>query len=221
MRYITIIILLLSVLPLTAQDNLENSFSIELSKKIFPKFTIALEEDFRLRDNFQEIDRFSTTLEISYRVCNHLKAGGAYNLINYNHPSKDWETRHRYYFYLTGSYKLRRFMFSLRERFQSTYRVHVKETAKRANPKLYLRSRLKVEYDIRRSAFEPFASIEWYNTLNNQQGNSMDRLKYIIGSCYKLNKKNALQLYYRYVNFTDDDESNGKQMLGLGYTHKF
>lgn len=74
MRYITIIILLLSVLPLTAQDNLENSFSIELSKKIFPKFTITLEEDFRLRDNFQEIDRFSTTLEISYRVCNHLKA---------------------------------------------------------------------------------------------------------------------------------------------------
>ena len=179
MRYITIIILLLSVLPLTAQDNLENSFSIELSKKIFPKFTITLEEDFRLRDNFQEIDRFSTTLEISYRVCNHLKAGGAYNLINYNHPSKDWETRHRYYFYLTGSYKLRRFTFSLRERFQSTYRVHVKETAKRANPKLYLRSRLKVEYDIRRSAFEPFASIEWYNTLNNPQGNSMDRLKYI------------------------------------------
>ena len=59
MRYITIIILLLSVLPLTAQDNLENSFSIELSKKIFPKFTIALEEDFRLRDNFQEIDRFN------------------------------------------------------------------------------------------------------------------------------------------------------------------
>lgn len=97
----------------------------------------------------------------------------------------------------------------------------MKETAKRANPKLYLRSRLKVEYDIRRSAFEPFASIEWYNTLNNPQGNSMDRLKYIIGSCYKLNKKNALQLYYRYVNFTDDDESNGKQMLGLGYTHKF
>ena len=115
MRYITIIILLLSVLPLTAQDNLENSFSIELSKKIFPKFTITLEEDFRLRDNFQEIDRFSTTLEISYRVCNHLKAGGAYNLINYNHPSKDWETRHRYYFYFTGSYKLRRFTFSLRE----------------------------------------------------------------------------------------------------------
>ena len=208
MRYITIIILLLlSVLPLTAQDNLENSFSIELSKKIFPKFTITLEEDFRLRDNFQEIDRFSTTLEISYRVCNHLKAGGAYNLINYNHPSKDWETRHRYYFYLTGSYKLRRFTFSLRERFQSTYRVHVKETAKRANPKLYLRSRLKVEYDIRRSAFEPFASIEWY--------------KYTIGSSYNLNNKNALQLYYRYVNFTDDDESNGKQMLGLGYTHKF
>lgn len=85
----------------------------------------------------------------------------------------------------------------------------------------YLRSRLKVEYDIRRSAFEPFASIEWYNTLNNPQGNNMDRLKYIIGSSYKLNKKNALQLYYRYVNFTDDDESNGKQMLGLGYTHKF
>ncbi|MFR1240728.1 MAG: DUF2490 domain-containing protein [Butyricimonas faecihominis] len=214
----TIIILLLSVLPLTAQDNLENSFSIELSKKIFPKFTIALEEDFRLRDNFQEIDRFSTTLEISYRACNHLKAGGAYNLINYNHPSKDWRraTATISISRVPTNYVASR---SLRE-WSSTYRVHVKKR-QNGQSKTLLRSRLKVEYDIRRSAFEPFASVEWYNTLNNPQGNSMDRLKYIIGSSYKLNKKHALQLYYRYVNFTDDDESNGKQMLGLGYTRKF
>lgn len=221
MRYAIIMILLSLALPVVAQDKLENSFYIELSKKVFPKFTIALEEDFRLRDNFNEIDRFSTTLAISYQICKQLKAGGAYNLINYNHPSKGWETRHRYFFYLTGSKKIHRLTLSLRERFQSTYRVHVKETAKRANPKLYLRSRLKAEYDIRRSVFEPFAAIELYNTLNDPQGNRMDRLKYLIGSNYKFNKQNIIQLYYRYTNFTDDDEANGKQMIGIGFTHKF
>lgn len=219
-RTIMIILPVLLCLGVNAQNDMENAFSAEISKKITSKLTASLEEEFRLCDNFGRIDRFSTTLELSYKVCNFLKGGGAYNLINYNHPTKDWEIRHRYYFFLTGSYKLQRFSFSLRERFQSTYRAGVKETAKRANPKLYLRSRLKVEYDIRRSRFEPYASVEWYNTLNDPRGNSMDRLKYLIGCGYKFNKRNALQLYYRYVNFTDDDESNNKQMIGVGYTFK-
>jgi len=78
------------------------------------------------------VDRFSTTVELSYRFNPYIKVGGAYNLINYNHPKKDWEVRHRYYFYAAGTYRIDRFTLSLRERFRSTYRVGVPETATRA-----------------------------------------------------------------------------------------
>ena len=212
---------LLTIHTLSAQDDLGSSLSADITKRIIPGLNLSLEEDFRLRDNLSEVDRFSTTLELSYKPWKFLKLGGAYNLINYNHETKGWEVRHRYYFFATGSYRINRFTVSLRERFQSTYRVGVKETSKRANPKLYLRSRLEVEYDIRNCKFEPFASVELYNTLNDPQGNKMNKLKYTAGSKYKLNKRNSLQLYYRYVNFKDDDEGNGKHMIGLGYSDKF
>ena len=212
---------LLTIHTLSAQDDLGSSLSADITKRIIPGLNLSLEEDFRLRDNLSEVDRFSTTLELSYKPWKFLKLGGAYNLINYNHETKGWEVRHRYYFFATGSYRFNRFTVSLRERFQSTYRVGVKETSKRANPKLYLRSRLEVEYDIRNCKFEPFASVELYNTLNDPQGNKMNKLKYTAGSKYKLNKRNSLQLYYRYVNFKDDDEGNGKHMIGLGYSYKF
>ena len=212
---------LLTIHTLSAQDDLGSSLSADITKRIIPGLNLSLEEDFRLRDNLSEVDRFSTTLELSHKPWKFLKLGGAYNLINYNHETKGWEVRHRYYFFATGSYRINRFTVSLRERFQSTYRVGVKETSKRANPKLYLRSRLEVEYDIRNCKFEPFASVELYNTLNDPQGNKMNKLKYTAGSKYKLNKRNSLQLYYRYVNFKDDDEGNGKHMIGLGYSYKF
>lgn len=212
---------LLTIHTLSAQDDLGSSLSADITKRIIPGLNLSLEEDFRLRDNLSEVDRFSTTLELSYKPWKFLKLGGAYNLINYNHETKGWEVRHRYYFFATGSYRINRFTVSLRERFQSTYRVGVKETSKRANPKLYLRSRLEVEYDIRNCKFEPFASVELYNTLNDPQGNKMNKLKYTAGSKYKLSKRNSLQLYYRYVNFKDDDEGNGKHMIGLGYSYKF
>lgn len=206
---------------LPAQNDLGSSLSADITKKVLPGLSLSLEEDFRLRDNFGTADRFSTTLDVSYKPWKYLKLGGAYNLINYNHEKKGWEVRHRYYFYATGLYTFDRFTVSLRERFQSTKRVDVEATAKRANPKLYLRSRLEVEYDIRKCKFEPFASVELYNTLNDPQGNKMDKLKYTAGSKYKIDKRNTLQLYYRYINFTDDDEADGHHMVGLGYSYKF
>ncbi|MCC8142557.1 MAG: DUF2490 domain-containing protein [Tannerellaceae bacterium] len=214
---------LLFVWPFTgsAQNDFGTATRVEITKKLLPGLNILLEEEFRSRDNLGEADRFSTTLQLSYRVNRYLKAGGAYNLINYNHPKRDWEVRHRYYFFATGSYRFDRFTVSLRERFQSTYWVGVDATSKRANPKLYLRSRLQLEYNIRKSPFEPYASIECYNTLNDPQGNTMNKLRYTAGTGYRINKRNALQLYYRYINFTDDDDSSDKHMLGIGYAFKF
>ena len=101
--------LLGSTLSFAQSDDLGMYTSVEVSRKIVSKLEVSLEEEFRLRDNLNEIDRFSTALQLSYKFCPYLKAGGAYNLINYNHPTKDWEIRHRYYFFVQGSYEFNRF----------------------------------------------------------------------------------------------------------------
>lgn len=208
-------------IPASAQDDFGSILSIDVTKKIVKGVYISFEEEFRTRSDFGKIDRFSHALELSYKPVKYLKVGGAYNLINFNHEKKGWEIRHRYYFYATGSVSVGRFGFSLRERFQSTKRQGVEETAKRANPKLYLRSRLKVDYDIPKSKFEPFVSVELFNTLNDPQENKMDRWRGIAGTSFKLNKKNTFQVYYRYTNYKDDDDDTDIHQIGAGYSFKF
>jgi opacity protein-like surface antigen len=210
----------LCCLPVSAQDDFGSILSADVTKKITKGLNINFEEEFRSRSNFSEIERFSHALEVSYKPFNFLKAGGAYNLINFNHYKKGWEIRHRYYFYSTGSVEVKRFTFSLRERFQSTKRQGVEQTNTRANPKLYLRSRLKADYNIRKSKFTPYASVEFFNTLNDPQKNSMNQWRIVAGVDYKLNKKNNIELYYRYHNYSEEDEID-IHFLGIGYSFKF
>ena len=209
----------LSCISLAAQDDFGSILSADVTKKIAKGLNINFEEEFRTRSNFSEIERFSHILEVSYKPFKFLKTGGAYNLMNYNHE-KGWEIRHRYYFYATGSLDAGRFSFSLRERFQSTKRQGVAQTAKRANPKLYLRSRLKADYNIRKSKFTPYATFELFNTLNDPQKNGVNQWRGVAGTDYKLNKNNVLALYYRYTNYTDDEEIN-KHLFGISYSFKF
>ena len=128
------------------------------------------------------------------------------------------------------SYECNRFIFSLRERYQYTYRkeLSVSKFASdgitpkndeiiEAGHKHVLRSRIGVEYNIRKCRFTPFATCELYNSISDQL--ELEKVRWTIGSSYKINKKNAVSLYYRYINNSDDDESGGN-IIGIGYTFK-
>ena len=81
-----------------------------------------------------------------------------------------------------------------------------------------LRSRLAVSYDIKKCPFEPFAEVEVYNELDNAF--AYDKIRYTIGTEYKINKEHKLSLYYRYQDYADIDEVSG-HVLGVGYAFEF
>lgn len=62
--------------------------------------------------------------------------------------------------------------------------------------------------------------MEFYHTLNNPQGNDLEKTRYTLGTEYKINKRSKLDLFYRYQSETDDEEDDG-HVLGLGYSLKF
>ena len=219
-KIVILLVGILSCTSLAAQDDFGSILSVEVTKKLTKGLNLSFEEEHRSYLNLSATNRFSHSLDLSYKPLKYLKVGGAYNLMNYNRGEKGWEIRHRYYFYTTGYLDVGRFTVSLRERFQSTKRQGVPETAKRANPKLYLRSRLNVDYNIRKSKFEPFASVELFNTLNDPRNNRMDRVRLTAGTDYKLKKNHAVQVYYRYTNNLDEDEISIHH-FGAGYTFKF
>ena len=81
-----------------------------------------------------------------------------------------------------------------------------------------LRSRLAVSYDIKKCPFEPFAEVEVYNELDNAF--AYDKIRYTVGTDYKINKEHKLTLYYRYQDYADIDEVSG-HVLGVGYAFEF
>nr|WP_302586800.1 hypothetical protein [Parabacteroides goldsteinii] len=60
-----------------------------------------------------------------------------------------------------------------------------------------------------------------FNDTGYQGNMHTDRIRLSAGSDYKINKQNALQLYYRYHIFNVYDPVNYKHAIGLTYSHRF
>lgn len=220
------------------------SYNLEFSKKLTPKLSLSLEGEYRTRNDFRSTDRFETSISADYKLLDFLKVGASYSLINLDSQKnkyKDWEIRHRWTAFVTASHEIGRFKISLREKYQQTYRMGIPavetdssynvnteeweyETKLRANPKKVLRSRLAVSYNIRKCKFEPYGSVELSHLLDEPNGDGgLVRVRYTIGTDYKIDKKNVVTLFYRFDDekgVGDDSESNFNY-IGVGYTHKF
>lgn len=199
-------------------DDLGVWTSVGATKNLFAGLEASVEGEVRTRDDVGAIDRWSGTVGLSYKVCNFLKVGGDYVFIRYNHVRRGWETGHRYNLYATGSYTWKAFTLSLRERYQHTYKRGVPGTDTSANPADIFRSRLQLAYDIKNSAFKPYASMELFHRLNDPQNNGLDKIRYTLGTEYKLNERSTFNVYYRYETVRDDDPN--LHILGIGYAIK-
>lgn len=113
----------------------------EVEKKIDKQWSLGFEADFRTRNNFKTVDRWSLGVGVDYKLNKWLKADAGYSLLDYNIREKVehyttekgnakihwrpsyWGIKHRFHVSLTGSHKLTNGLkFSLRERWQYTYR---------------------------------------------------------------------------------------------------
>lgn len=121
---------------LYAIDGAGMAFKVSLSGKIYHKFSFLFEEDIRPKSNFKQAEWFLTTGEVNYTFNPYVKAGVAYMLLCQYKASE--ELRNRYYVYASASYPIGNLSFSLRERFQSTFKTGGQ------HPKNYLRTMLTV-----------------------------------------------------------------------------
>lgn len=207
-------------------DDWGSMLTLEIMKKITSDFSVGLEGEHRSRANFTENERWNIDSYLRYDLCKYVTIGGGFTYIYYSHLTKGWENRYRWLAHITGEYPIGDFKFFLRERFQSTEREGVSEYNKknervRANPKFVLRSRLEVEYDVPKSHFEPFVSVEFFHKLNHPDENGLDKVRYSIGTTYKITKSHSITAFFRYINSQDIDEDDCAKILSLGYKFKF
>lgn len=209
----THLFLILFLSPVFAREGFNSAFKLGLSGSIYQKIGFLLEEDLRPDTHFGNMEWTLTTAEINYQLTSNLRAGAGYMLMARLHQSDG--LRNRYYVYATGARSFFRFTFSIRERFQSTYRHGA------AHPQNYLRSMLMISYPIPRMSLSPFIYIEPFNNTGYQGKMHTDKIRFSTGFDYKWNSSNALQLYYRYHLFNVFDPLNYRHALGMTYSHRF
>jgi hypothetical protein len=209
------------------------SIDCNITKKIKADFEVEC----RTTDALSDVARWSASAGLSYKLCKYLKAAAAYTFI-YQHNGNEyddddtfipyyWQPRQRLQASLTGSYKIGRLSLSLREAYQYTYhreRVTVASydvladewtfnKVTHAKHKAYIRSKLEAEYNIRKCRFTPFASCELYNDISDF---NTSKVRYTIGTDYKINAKNSAHIFYRFI----DGKNNNSNVIGVGYTFK-
>lgn len=242
MRKIISIILLAIPSMLLAQTDSGMELSVEGSHKFTKKITASVNAEIRTCNDFKSWDRGSIGVDASYKLCNNLKLSAGYNFILDQNEEKinldkdgvpaNWRPsyfgeRHRFNVSLTGNADIGRFNVSLRERWQYTYRPE--KTRDRydfeqdeweaksieSKAKNVLRSRLQVEYNIRKCPITPFANIETYNAW------ALEKTRFVVGAGWKLSKKQSLDLFYRYQSTTDNEEEPNRHTVGVSYNFKF
>lgn len=224
----------------------------EVEKSLNKNLSVTAEAGFRSRNDFKTVDRWSGSLGVEYKLTKGLKADVGYTLLydnnreklteNYWRPSY-WSTRHRVNASLTGSYKIGKVLrLSLRERWQYTYRPETAtdryyfvdypsakwtggmdgwvatEKMRDGKGKNQLRSRLQLEYDKKKANIKPYANVELYNSLG------IEKVRYTVGTDFKLTKQHSLGVYYRFQDQRHVDESDydpDMHYLGVSYKFKF
>lgn len=200
-----------------AQDTPSTWYEIEFSKKIIKNLKLELNPKLKLKDDF-EMDSYFIETGLSYKLTNYLSIGGFYRFVNeYNYRDKrevyEWEPVNRWIAEAKSGFVLDRFDFQLRLRYVYGQVIEDEEEDQESN----MRYRAKVNYDIKGSKFEPYATIE---AMHNLDEGLIDRLRFTGGMLYNLNKKNAIELYYSFQSYLDSDDKH-LHIIGIGYCLKF
>lgn len=213
-----------SALPVPLQevkldDDIQARFRAILDVPLARNLSLEWSEQVRMHNNVSDVDKILSSLGLNYKVLPWLKVGASYSLANVRDAETnvvtgveevDWKMRHLVNVDVTGSYKVGRVKLSLRERVRFNFRADSVNKYEHADPFISLRSRLKAAYDIRQCRWEPYAYVELYTTLNARNAvpnyknyeigykQYMNRLRFSVGTEFKINNYHRLDIYYRF-----------------------
>ena len=245
--YALMVLAMAAIIPAHAQsDDFGIWTEAGIEKKINKKLTLDAEAELRTRDDgFGEFDRWSVGVGATYKLNSWLKASVGYVFMNDNNHKlyKDnllyadyWGTRHRLNVSLTASKEFGDLTVSLRERWQYTYRPEL--TVERYGAKtieridlyedeLYdekiskgkcsnkWRNRLQLKYKLTKQ-WRPYVNAE-----STVGGSGLDKMRYAVGTEYRLSKQHSFDVKYLYQHVYKDDDEGNRHVLGIGYTYSF
>jgi len=181
---------------ITKDAGMWNTLSIE--KEFSEKFSISLDEEARLKENFSMLNLFYTNLGVNYKLTKNFKFSLTYRLIEkWKYETQYFSYRQRLMFDLSYKYKTNKWALSYRSRIQSEYRdLNTSELGK--TPEWYWRNKIEVKYNI--GNYSPYIGVEFRYQLTDPRSPETNygwhRARTYAGIDYEINKNNTFGLYY-------------------------
>lgn len=176
------------------------------------KLALEITEEYRLEDHLSKIDLFRTRFAVDYQFNKYIALRSAYSLFQ-TYVADEWGFYQRVETEATGSLPIGNFTISLRERYMCYfYSDH--------DPVMYLRSRLKLAYQIGKTGLTPAISAEIHNYLNGDHDISTAKIYYRADLAYTFCGKHTFTLY-SFLNVKNNDTWSDSQNLVLGVNYKY
>jgi hypothetical protein len=207
-------------LSLGAQINdfgMWNTFSI--NKEITKKFSVGLDQEFRLRDNLGTVNLIYTNIGASYKVTDFFKVSLVYRFIDKHKEDLTWGLRHRVYTDLTFKVKPGNFSIAYRARFQAEWRGTGYAPEFGNVPEVFWRNQVKAGY--KAGDFEPYTGVEVRWQLRNPRipyHEDIDRARFFAGVNYEINKRNVVGTYFLLQKEVNVIDRQTLYIWGLEYT---
>ena len=197
-----------------------NTFTIQhgLTKKI----NFVLDQELRLKENYQRINLFYTNIGIDYKHNKFLKISPTYRAIQKKRLEGTYSFRHRLMLDVTLKKKFNKFTLSQRIRYQA----EVQDFYTSRKGKL-VEQFLRFKTDVKYAATEkitPYYSCEFRYQIRAPRGdgprydNGFHRVRNVLGVEYELNKKNSMNVYYLFQTEFNISTPESIYILGIGYT---
>ncbi len=195
-----------------------NTFSVE--KKLKNNFSLLFTEEFRLKENFSQINLFYSQAGIGYRPYSFLKIELQYRFIQKKMIDDFYSFRHRLMLDITVKKKYGNWTGSYRHRLQVEER-NIYSSDKGAIPEWYSRNKIAVKYDLHKKV-TPYLSCELRYQLSDPRNLESDqtwhRGRYVAGMDYELNKKSTFGLYYLIQHEWNVSIPENLYIVGLEYS---
>ena len=189
-----------------------------LSKKI----NLVIDEELRLKENYQRINLFYTNIGIDYKLNKFIKISPTYRSIQKKRLEGTYSYRHRLMLDVTLKKKFKKFTLSERIRYQAEVQdFNTSKKGKLAEQFLRLKTDLKYAVSDR---ITPYFSCELRYQIHAPRGDGPNydrgfhRIRNVLGVEYELNKKNSVNLYYLYQTEFNISTPETIYIFGIAYT---
>jgi hypothetical protein len=196
--------------------------TLTIQHAVNKKISIVVDQEFRLRENYQRINLFYTNIGIDYKATKFLKISPTYRAIQKKRFDRTYSFRHRLMLDVTLKKKFTKFTLSERVRYQIEVQdLYTSRKGKQAEQ--FMRFKTDLKYGVT-DKLTPYISCELRYQIRSPRGdgplydNGFHRVRNVLGVEYEINKKNTFNVYYVIQSEFGISSPESIYILGIGYT---